>query len=302
MMLEDFLVAPSKTKHLLDPTSFPTVFPDPPIVQQAGAAGHRALWVVFILMAIATIAFGALAWTVPASKRLFHSLTTVIVLIAGLSYFAMATGSGVGWHHIRVRESHDHGVPDTFRHVHRQVYWARYIDWLLTTPLLLIDLSLLAGLNGASIFSAVVADIVMILGGLLAAFTWSHKAKWGWYAIACIAFIWVLYTLFVTGLSTARAKGTKLSRFYTLIAAYTAILWIAYPIIWAIASGTRRLSVDGEIIAYAILDVLAKGVFGAWLLFTHRYLSEAHVSIGGFWAHGLASEGSIRVGEEDEGA
>jgi bacteriorhodopsin len=92
----------------------------------------------------------------------------------------MATGSGFSWHHSRIRESHDHGVPDTFRHVHRQVYWARYVDWLLTTPLLLIDLGLLAGLNGASIFSAVVADVVMILGGLFAAFSWNHKAKWGW--------------------------------------------------------------------------------------------------------------------------
>jgi bacteriorhodopsin len=130
----------------------------------------------------------------------------------------------------------------------------------------------------------------------------SHALTTFRYAIAIIAFIWVLYTLFVTGLSTARAKGNKLSRFYTLIAAYTAILWIAYPIVWAVAASTRRLSVDGEIIAYAILDVLAKGVFGAWLLFTHRYLAESHISVGGFWTHGLNTEGSIRVGEDDEGA
>jgi len=302
-MIEELFLAPSRTKHpLLDPTSFPTVVPDPAIIQRAGPAGQKALWVVFVLMVIATISFGALSWTVPASKRLFHSLTTVIVLIATLSYFAMATGSGFSWHHTRIRESHDHGVPDTFRHVHRQVYWARYIDWLLTTPLLLVDLSLLAGLNGASIFSIVVADIVMVLGGLFAAFSWNHKAKWGWYAIAIIAFIWVLYSLFVTGLSTARAKGNKVSRFYTLIAAYTAVLWVAYPIVWAIAASTRRLSVDGEIIAYAILDVLAKGVFGAWLLFTHRYLAESNITVGGFWTHGLNSEGAIRVGDDDEGA
>jgi hypothetical protein len=32
------------------------------------------------------------------------------------------------------------------------------------------------------------------------------------------------------------------------------------------------LSVDAEIVAYAILDVLAKPVFGTWLLFTHDRL------------------------------
>jgi len=299
----ELFMAPTKTKSpLTDPTAFPTIVPNPPIIQHASAAGFRTLWVVFALMLIATITFGALSWTVPASKRLYHSLTTLIVLIATLSYFAMATGQGWTWHHVRIRESHDHGIPDTFRHVHRQLYWARYVDWLLTTPLLLVDLGLLAGLNGASIFSAVVADIIMILGGLFAALSYQKKTAWGWYAIAVISFFWVIYTLAVTGLTTAKAKGAKVQRFFTLIMGFTLILWIAYPIVWAVAAGTRHLSVNGEIIAYAVLDVLSKGVFGAWLLFTHRQLPESHVTLGGFWAHGLNSEGTLRVGDDEEGA
>jgi bacteriorhodopsin len=122
------------------------------------------------------------------------------------------------------------------------------------------------------------------------------------YAIACIAFIWIIYSLLVTGLSTARTKSSAVSGFYTMIAGYTLLVWVAYPIIWAVAAGTRHLSVDGEIIAYAVLDVLAKGVFGAWLLFTHKRIPDTDVTVGGFWAHGLNSEGRIRVGEEDEGA
>jgi bacteriorhodopsin len=106
----------------------------------------------------------------------------------------MATRTGFTIRHIKLREKHDHGLPDTFRHVHREVYWARYVDWLLTTPLLLVDLGLLAGLNGASLFSVIIADIIMILGGLFAALSpnrlwmdekWgvrtpSHGAQWGW--------------------------------------------------------------------------------------------------------------------------
>ena len=74
------------------------------------------------------------------------------------------------------------------------------------------------------------------------------------------------------------------------------------PSIWGIADGSRNMNVDQEIIAYAVLDVLAKPVFGAWLLFTHRALPEINIDIGGFWAHGLSSEGAIRVGDDDEGA
>jgi bacteriorhodopsin len=302
MDFEDFFLAPSKTKHLLDPTSFPTVIPDPPIWQTTGKAGHRTFWVLFVLMTIAFLAFAALSWTVPASKRLFHSLTTLIVLISGLAYLAMATGSGFFFHHYRVREKHDHGVPDTFKTVHRQVYWLRYVEWLLTTPLIITDLVLLAGLNGSNLFSALVANVVVIVSGFFAATAWSVKVKWGWFAIAIIAYLWVVYVL-AAGVKVARTtKGSGVGKFYTSIMAYSVILWLAYPIVWVIAAGTKRLSVDGEIIAYAVLDVLTKGVFGGWLLLTYQRLTESHIVVGGFWTHGLNSEGTIRVGDEEEGA
>jgi bacteriorhodopsin len=225
----------------------------------------------------------------------------LITIVAALSYFAMATHSGLSLHHTRVREHHDH-VPDTFRDVYRPIYFARYIDWAITTPLLILDLGLLAGLNGASLFVAIVADIIMILTGLFAAYSHTHTQKWGWYAFACIAYLAVIWQLAITGRKFAAAKSANVGRFYTLITGYTLILWTAYPIIWAIADGTRKLSVNSEIIAYAVLDVLAKGVFGAWLLFTHNRLVEGNVALTGFWVHGFSSEGRIRVGDDEEGA
>ena len=44
--------------------------------------------------------------------------------------------------------------------------------------------------------------------------------------------------------------------------------------VWGVADGSRIASVDAEIIAYAVLDILAKPVFGFWLLFTHDSLSK----------------------------
>ena len=44
--------------------------------------------------------------------------------------------------------------------------------------------------------------------------------------------------------------------------------------IWGIADGSRNINVDSEIVAYAVLDVLAKPVFGFWLLFTHDAMAE----------------------------
>lgn len=59
------------------------------------------------------------------------------------------------------------------------------------------------------------------------------------------------------------------------------------------------MSVDGEIIAYAVLDILAKPVFGAWLLLTHARMVESNIELGGFWSNGLIADGRIRLPEED---
>ncbi|OJD36910.1 family a g protein-coupled receptor-like protein [Diplodia corticola] len=299
-----------KTSSLLVPTStgspsvdpVPTVVPDHPIHQNAGEAGARTLWVVFVLMLLATITFSGLSWTVPTSRRLYHVVTTLITIIASLSYFAMATGHGVSEHHTRVRESHKH-VPDTYHDVYRQVFWARYVDWALTTPLLLLDLCLLAGVDGAHTLMAIVADEIMILTGLFAAFgNEGTPQKWGWYTIACIAYLVVIWHLAIHGRAKAFSRGDKVSKLFGSLALFTLILWTAYPIVWGVADGSRRASVNDEIIAYAVLDLLAKPVFGLWLLLSHARLSDTHLELGGYWTHGLTSEGAIRIGDDDEGA
>jgi bacteriorhodopsin len=116
----------------------------------------------------------------------------------------MATGTGFTLRHFRWRDHHEHGVPDTFRHVHREVYWVRYVDWLLTTPLILVDLTLLAGLNGSNLFSMIIANNIMVLSGLFSALTpsssWSIQkdpiqrlpsrgARWGWYVFCQTLFL-----------------------------------------------------------------------------------------------------------------
>lgn len=60
------------------------------------------------------------------------------------------------------------------------------------------------------------------------------------------------------------------------------------------------MSVDKEIIAYAILDVLAKPVFGTVLLVAHSRIPEANVDVGGWWSNGLSPTGRIRIGDDED--
>ncbi|OQN96149.1 hypothetical protein B0A48_18064 [Cryoendolithus antarcticus] len=304
-MIVDPVQAFSKATSALASASVspvPSVVPSLPDYQDATETGERTLWVVFVIMFVASVLFTGLSWNVPISKRLYHIVTTLIVIFASLSYFAMASGHGISYHKSIEIEKNRH-IPDVENVVYRQVYWARYVDWTLTTPLLLLDLALLAGLNGGSILIAVVADIIMVLTGLFAAFGSEQTAqKWGWYTIANIAYLVVIWQLVYHGRAAASSKGGKVGSFFAAIGGFTLVIWTVYPIVWGIADGSRNLNVDQEIIAYAILDVLAKPIFGAWLLFTHQSIPETNVDIGGFWSQGLSGEGAIRVGDDDEGA
>lgn len=204
---------------------------------------------------------------------MFHILTAFITTFAFLSYYAMATGDGINYNKIVVKEEHKH-VPDTYQVIYREVYWARYVDWSVTTPLLLLDLCLLAGLSGANILVAIVADIIMILTGLFAAYGDEGGNKWGWYAYACIAYLVIVYQLAYNGRGAVINKDSKTKAFFGAISGFTLLLWTIYPIIWGFADGGRVVGLDAEIIGYAILDVLAKPVFGFWLLFTHDSMAS----------------------------
>lgn len=54
--------APHKPTHV---APIPSVLPDAPIHEFVGDSGKKTLWVVFVLMLIASAAFTALSWKIP---------------------------------------------------------------------------------------------------------------------------------------------------------------------------------------------------------------------------------------------
>jgi bacteriorhodopsin len=155
---------------------------------------------------------------------------TLVTTISALTYFLMATGQGVTFKETTIRHSNDH-VPDTYEHLKRQVFWVRFVEWTLINPLLLINLGILSGLSGAHILMAVVANIIMNLMGLFAAFgDEGTPQKWGNYVIAILAFLVVVWHLAVNGRGQVQAKSQKVASFYYAIAIYTIIVWAAYAV------------------------------------------------------------------------
>lgn len=185
---------------------------------------------MFAIMLATSGVFAVSSWNVPVSKRIFYVTTTLTAIIASLSYFALASGQAISYNCIAVRDAHEH-VPDTFHEVCRQVYWARYVDWALTTPLLLLNLCLLAGVDGAHTLMAISANVIMILSGLFSAFgTTGTAQKWGWYTIACVSYLFVIWHVALHGARMSDAKGVRVSKLFTWMAVFTFALWTVYPV------------------------------------------------------------------------
>jgi len=192
-----------------------------------------------------------------------------VCLIASLAYLTMATDNG--WY--------------TRCHDGRQFFFARYIDWVVTTPLMLHALAHFANSPDEIWNFLFFSDVLMIVSGLVAS-TIDGPEKWIYFGFSILAFIPVLYYICKlreqllnnrwyhskTGLlmiewndETAFLPYIWFFHNYQVIADLTVLAWFCYPLVWIFAEGTNMLSVTGEAITYTILDLISKGVFG-WFI------------------------------------
>ena len=171
----------------------------------------------------ATVLFLYWATSAPAGTRHFYVITAVITGVAAFSYMMMSTGAGA-----------------TLVGGDRLFYFFRYIDWLITTPLLLVDLALLAlaspRRNIGTIATLIVLDVVMILTGLLAGSRESAAGRGFWFIVSTVAFVVLVYLIVTQLFAAARnASGYAQGLFSTL--AYLTV--VAVPD--SVAAGNRRL-------------------------------------------------------------
>jgi bacteriorhodopsin len=69
----------------------------------------------------------------------------------------------------------------------------------------------------------------MVLAGLFAAFGKTGSQTWGWYAIACVAFLVVVYQLARNGSRAVSTKDNKTKTFFKSLGIFTLVLWAVYP-------------------------------------------------------------------------
>ena len=227
-----------------------------------------SLWAGFVGMTLGTGYFLWRGWSVEDPyRREYYVITIFVPAIAAVSYLAMAVGFGV------VTVDGGPGVGET------QFFWARYADWLFTTPLLLIDLCLLADADRRTILTLVTLDVFMVAAGVGGALAGQGQTvRIAWWAVSTGALLGVLFLLFDVLSDRAGELPAARAALYERLRNLTVGLWLLYPAVWVLGTqaGIEVLSLGLETAAFAVLDLTAKIVFGYLLLRDQEVLVAEH--------------------------
>lgn len=91
-------------------------------------------------MTVSTLVFMGLSFTVPRRNRIFHYITAAITLTASIAYFTMASNLGYAAINAEFPRSRSDGTVSGTGEFgnYRAIFYVRYIDWFVTTPVSLI--------------------------------------------------------------------------------------------------------------------------------------------------------------------
>ena len=238
---------------------------------------HTLLWLTTFIMTAGGLFILLTGKRRTPSEELHTVLHGIVPLIAACSYFAMATGQGA------ITLGADAAAVATG--AGRTFYFARYIDWTFTTPLLLVALCMTAMHAGekraGAIAGVVLADLMMILTAFFFGASEVAWIKWTWFIISCVAFLGVYYVIWISNMQANALERDDVQANYRREATILSVLWLIYPIILAVApDGLQWIGDTASVLLIGVLDVVSKVVYGLMAVAsdtktTDRDLAEA---------------------------
>jgi bacteriorhodopsin len=143
------------------------------------------------------------------------------------------------------------------------VHWARYADWAVSAPLLLIALGLTAThalphRHPALMAALVGTNVVVILSGFFAdlAAPW---LRYPLFALGTLALLAVLALIHGPLRAVARRQPDGLYHTYREAALVLSLLWVGYPVIWLLGpSGIGRLGATTDTALFVLLSIASK--------------------------------------------
>ena len=227
-------------------------------------AGQYELVYNFFSFTIATMAAATIFFWLGRSQ-VSSSYRTALTITGLVTFIAL-------YHYVRILDSWDSaytlvdGVLTQTGVAFNDAY--RYVDWLLTVPLLLVELILVMKLTRSettskSVRLGALAALMIILGypGEIAS---EAGIRWIWWGAAMLPFLCIVYELFIGLKDSIAAQPADVRGLVNIARWLTLISWSFYPVVFVFpmigfTGGTASVAVQ---VGYTIADIVSKAVFG----------------------------------------
>jgi bacteriorhodopsin len=222
---------------------------------------YYLFWLACVCMGAATLFFFLERSNVPAKYRTTLTVSGLITGIACFHYFRMAGIYEGG------------GFPTEYR----------YIDWIITTPLMLIKFPLLLGLGakGKKLFAQlVILDLFMIATAYVAEVSAvGGPMWWSFFLIACLAELLIVATLYFQMSDAILDAPQPIARAVRLMRSFILVGWAIYPVGFLMALTGESGGALRELF-YNVADVINKVGFGLVAYHGIKAIAEVDRSMG----------------------
>ncbi len=225
-------------------------------------------WLYIIGMAIGATHFILLGRNPRGVPRYEYLVAAFIPIWSGLAYLSMTLPQG----------DLEQGKIEVAGQI---AHFARYLDWVVTTPLLLLSLSWTAmhhlqKKDWTLVASLMMTQVIVVICGLIADLSTVPWVRYLWYINGVIAFLVVLGGIWGPLRAKTRSQGAELSSFYDRITTYFTVLWICYPTVWILGpSGFGVFNQTVDTFLFCLIPFFSKVGFSFLDLHGLRNLSSS---------------------------
>ena len=214
-----------------------------------------------------TLVYNALSFGTAVMLGAFVYFLTQINSVAkayrsGVAVSAVVVGIA-GYHYYRIWQGFSEGEMN-------EGY--RYADWLITVPLLVIELLIVLGVANevrkGLMRKLVPATVLMIALGYPGEVSSDNGTKWLWWVLAMIPFVYILWVLYGQLQEASSRESGAVTGAIKNATVVLLVTWCVYPIAYLFPvfdANSEGLEVLRQV-GYTFADITAKALYGLMIL------------------------------------
>ncbi|KAJ6781477.1 hypothetical protein PWT90_02681 [Aphanocladium album] len=276
--------------------------PIPPEISEDNVGATPLIFAIVMVavMGSASIVFHVMGRKETASRRLIFLLSSIMTAASALSYMSIVSFFDLGYN----CEILNPRIPisDGLKLACRQTFGTQYLDLFITSTIVIIQLSLVTGLNGATTFIGVISNIFMFACGAVASdrYRLDVDRRIAWTVFTSVFFALVVSQIGLKSLKIARSRGAAFQRPFSRLVTYALAFFVIQYNIFMIGHVWGVVSTNTEMLAFLAADLLFKPLFGFWLLSSYQRIPEFQFEIGGYWSQGITRDGHVLLSPDEE--